>query len=93
MPPVVNSRSRKKENRSQQSKERVSNKKELLEFCFFLFVSFDISVDEVFVKIVTFLNFAILENESETEYKTSKPKRRSFWYFSIMKSTLWILKH
>ncbi len=39
----------------------------LLYFCKFWF-----SVDEIFVKIAMYLNFAILKNESNTENKTSK---------------------
>ncbi len=61
-------------------------------FCFFIFVSFDLLSTKFSSKIATFLNFAILENKSGTEYKTNKPKRRSFWYFSIMKSTLGVGK-
>jgi dipeptide/tripeptide permease len=54
----------------------------LLCFCEF----FD-SVDAVFVKITMYLNFVILENKSKTESKTSKQKRRTFWYFLVIKST------
>ena len=54
----------------------------LLCFCEF----FD-SVDAVFVKITMYLNFVILENKSQTESKTSKQKRRTFWYFLVIKST------
>ncbi len=42
-------------------------------FASFLDEIFD-SVDEIFVKIATYLNFAILENESSTESKSNPPK-------------------
>ncbi len=43
-------------------------------------VNFVNSVDEIFVKIATFLNFAILENESNTDSKVNHQKK-DFWYF------------
>ncbi len=48
------------------------------------FCEFWYSVDAVFVKIPNVPEFGILENKSETEYKTNKPKK-NFWYFWLQK--------
>lgn len=45
-----------------------------------LFCEFFECIDEIFVKIATFLYFAILENKSSIHSKTSNEKK-DFWYF------------
>jgi hypothetical protein len=51
-------------------------------FASFLDEIFD-SVDEIFVKIATYLNFAILENGSSTESKSNPPKEEPFVSFQL----------
>ncbi len=48
-----------------------------------LFCEFFDSVDEIFVKIAMFLNFAILENESKNRIQNEQIKEEAFVTFQL----------
>ena len=63
----------------------------MVSFCFFFDELLE-SVSEIFVKITTYLNFVILENELLSDSKVSQPKKNLLFLFSYEKKLITLKK-